>query len=294
MIAVMGATGNTGKRVAEKLLGRGERVRVIGREAKKLQPLVVKGAEAAVGDATDVAFLVRALTGADAAYTLLPPDLGAGDLRAFQDRVGEATGRALRKSGVRHVAFLSSQGADLAAGTGPIAGLHAQEERLRPLGMNVLFLRPAYFFENFYGSLGVIKHQGVNGGAIAPDVKLAMVATRDIADAAAAALGARDFSGVVVRDLLGPRDLTFAEATRILGEKIGKPDLKYVQFPYSAFAEALVQVGLSKDVARLVAEMSRAFNEDRIRPVGGRTAASTTPTTFESFADALAQAYKQL
>ncbi len=294
MIAVMGATGNTGKRVAEILLGRGERVRVIGREAKKLQPLVKKGAEAAVGDATDAPFLARAFAGADAAYTLLPPDLGAADLRAFQDRVGGATARALRKSGVRHVVFLSSQGADLAEGTGPIAGLHAQEERLRPLGMNGLLLRPAYFFENFYGSLGLIKEQGLNGGAIAPDVKLPMIATRDIADAAAAALATRGFSGVVVRDLLGPRDLTLAEATRILGEKIGKPDLKYVQFSYSDFAGALVQMGASKDAARLVAEMSRAFNEGRIRPVGGRTPASTTPTTFESFAETLAQAYRQL
>ncbi len=294
MIAVMGATGNTGKLVAEKLLARRERVRAIGREAKKLQPLVNMGAEAAVGDAGDAAFLARAFSGVEAAYTLLPPDLKAADFRASQDRVGEATASALRQSGVRRVVFLSSQGGDLAEGTGPIAGLHAQEERLRALGVNVLLLRPAYFFENFHGSLGLIKQQGLNGGAIGPDVKLAMIATRDIAEAAAAALAARDFSGVVVRDLLGPRDLTLAEATRIIGEKIGKPDLKYVQFPYSAFAEALVQAGISKDVARLFAEMSRAFNEDRIRPAGGRTPASTTPTTFESFAETLAQAYKKL
>ncbi len=294
MIAVMGATGNTGGKVTEKLLARSERVRAIGREAKKLKPLVDKGAEAAVGDATDAAFLARAFAGADAAYTLLPPDLRAPDLRAFQDRVGEAMVRALRGSSVKHVAFLSSQGADLAEGTGPIAGLHAQEERLRPLGLNVLLLRPGYFFENFYASLGLIKRQGINGGAIGPDVKLAMIATRDIADAAVQALAARDFSGVLVRNLLGPRDLTMAEATRIIGEKIGKPDLKYVQFPYDAFSETLVQMGLSKDVARLFAEMARAFNEGRVRPVGGRTPASSTPTTFESFADQLAQAYQRL
>ena len=291
MITVMGATGNTGRVTAEALLSRGEKVRVVGRDAGKLAPLVARGAEAAVGSASDASFLGRAFAGAETAYTLLPPDMGVPDLRAHQDRVGEATVQALRQAGVKRVVFLSSVGADLPSGTGPIAGLHAQEERLRKLGAAVLLLRPGYFFENFHASLPMIRHQGMNGGAIAPDVKMAMIATRDIGMAAAAAIAARDFSGVEVRNLLGPRDLSLAEATRILGAAIGKPDLAYVQFPYDAFAAALVQAGLTPDLARLYAEMAKAFNDGIVKVVGGRTAASTTPTTFESFAKELAAAY---
>ena len=291
MITVMGATGNTGRVTAEALLSRGEKVRVVGRDAGKLAALVARGAEAAVGSASDASFLARAFAGAETAYTLLPPDMGVPDLRAHQDRVGEATVQALRQAGVKRVVFLSSVGADLPAGTGPIAGLHAQEERLRKLGAAVLLLRPGYFFENFRSSLPMIRHQGMNGGAIAPDVKMAMIATRDIGAAAAAAIAARDFTGVEVRNLLGPRDLSLAEATRILGAAIGKPDLAYVQFPYDAFAAALVQAGLTPDLARLYAEMARAFNDGIVKVAGGRTAASTTPTTFESFAKELAAAY---
>jgi uncharacterized protein YbjT (DUF2867 family) len=291
MITVMGATGNTGRVTAEALLSRGEKVRVVGRDAGKLAGLVARGAEAAVGSASDAAFLARAFAGAETAYTLLPPDMGVPDLRAHQDRVGEATVQALRQAGVKRVVFLSSVGADLPAGTGPIAGLHAQEERLRKLGAAVLLLRPGYFFENFRSSLPMIRHQGMNGGAIAPDVKMAMIATRDIGAAAAAAIAARDFTGVEVRNLLGLRDLSLAEATRILGAAIGKPDLAYVQFPYDAFAAALVQAGLTPDLARLYAEMARAFNDGIVKVAGGRTAASTTPTTFESFAKELAAAY---
>ena len=293
MIVIMGATGHTGGRIAHALLGRRERVRVIGRDAGKLKSLADQGAETAVGDATDAGFLTRAFTGADTAYTLLPPDLTSLDVRAFQDQVGEATMRALRGAAVTHLVFLSSQGADLPSGTGPIAGLHAQEERLRQFHANVLILRPGYFFENFYATLGLIKQQGINGGAMAPDIEMAMIATRDIADVAAASLAARDFSGIVVRDLLGPRDMTFAEATRIIGREIGKAELEYVQFPYDAFQESLLQMGASKDVARSYAEMARAFNEGRIRPAG-RTAASTTPSTFESFAEELGKAYRRL
>ncbi|MEE9471541.1 MAG: NAD(P)H-binding protein, partial [Gemmatimonadota bacterium] len=186
MIAVMGATGNTGGVISERLLESGAGVRVLGRSADKLAALVEKGAEAAVGEASDAGYLASAFRGADAVYTLIPPNLQADDYSAFQDRAGEAITQAIRESGVRHVVFLSSIGADQPEGTGPIAGLYRQEGRLRSLeGVNVLALRPAYFFENHLYTLGLIQHQGINGGAIAPDVPMAMIATRDIAEAAA-------------------------------------------------------------------------------------------------------------
>jgi uncharacterized protein YbjT (DUF2867 family) len=191
--------------------------------------------------------------------------------------------------------FLSSVGADLPAGTGPIAGLHAHEKRLRELrDIHALILRPGYFFENFEETLGLIKHQGINGGAIAPDVAIPMIATRDIADAAARALRERRFEGVVVQELLGPRDLSHSEATRILGARIGKPDLPYVQFPYDDFVNALVQTGLSANIAGLYAEMARALNDGKVKSVEGRRPENTTPTRFEDFAVGLEEAYRAM
>jgi hypothetical protein len=107
------------------------------------------------------------------------------------------------------------------------------------------------------------------------------------------ALKARDWTGIVVRELLGPRDITFAEATHIIGERIGKLDLKYVQFPYADFASSLVQMGISANVAALYAEMARAFNDGEVRSREGRTAEHTTPTRFEDFAEDLARAYER-
>jgi uncharacterized protein YbjT (DUF2867 family) len=265
----------------------------LGRSANTLATLKNKGAEVLTGEATDVAFLTKAFRRTDAVYTFFPPDPQSPDYRKKQDQEGEAIVHAIKDSGVRFVVFLSSVGADLAEGTGPIAGLHAQEARLRDLsGVNVLILRPASFFENFYATLGLIKHQGINGGAIAPDLAIRMIATRDIADVAARALKARDWTGVVVRDLLGQRDLSYAEATRILGARIGKPDLKYVQFPCEDFAAALVQIGLSQNVAALYVEMAKAFNEGRVQSRERWRPENTTPTSFESFAEELARAYQ--
>ena len=118
-----------------------------------------------------------------------------------------------------------------------------------------------------------------------------MIATQDIAAFAARALAAREWSGFQVRELLGPRDLSFDEATRIIGAKIGKPDLAYVQFPYADYSAALQQAGVSKSVADLYAELDKAFDDGIVRSIEGRSDANTTPTTLEQFADVIAQAY---
>jgi uncharacterized protein YbjT (DUF2867 family) len=293
MITVMGASGRVGGRVAELLLESGEKVRVLGRSVDKLAGVAGKGATVLTGDAADATFLTEAFHRADAAFTLLAEDLRATDLRKQQDAQGDAIISAIRESGLRHIVFLSSVGGDVAESTGPIAGLHAQEERLRRLsGVNVLILRAAYFFENFLGTLELIKQQGINGGPISPELRFPMIATRDIAEVAARALRQRDWHGVIVRELLGERDLTFVEATRIIGERIGKPDLSYVQFPYADFTASLVQMGISPNVAGLYAEMARAVNEGRVKSREGRRSENTTPTRFEAFADTLAHAYQ--
>ena len=295
MITVMGATGHTGKKITEALLKAGEQVRALGRSESKLAELKSAGAEVLIGDATDAAFLTKAFRGADAVYTLLPTDPGSPDFRAEQDRQGEAIVKAIRESGVQYVVALSSLGADLSEGTGVIAGLHAQEERLKQLkDTHVLLLRPVSFFENFYGTLGLIKQEGINADSVAADLAVPMIATRDIADVAAQALKARDWQGVVVRELLGQRDLSYSEATRILGERIGKPDLQYIQFSYADEAQALAQAGMSESFAGLYVEMTRAFNEGKVKPQRGRTPENTTPTRFEDFAHELARAYEAM
>lgn len=284
MIAVMGATGHTGRKVAEALLGRGERVRALARSEGRVQALARAGAETLVGDAADGGFMAAAFRGADAAYVLLPTDRSSPDYLARQRQEGEAIAGALRESGVGRVVALSSLGADLGHGTGLIAGLHAQEERLARIdGLNVTLLRPASFFENLTDQVGRVEQEGVLADSVAPDLPIPMIATRDVADAAVAALTARDGKGVVARELLGPRDLTHDEVARILGTRIGPPGVRYVRLSDAEMVEALTGSGCSASFARLYVEMTRAFNEGRVRPRAGRTPENTTPTRLEDF-----------
>jgi len=294
MITVMGASGNTGKVVAEKLLSAGEKIRVIARNAEHLKTLRERGAETFVGDALDAAFLTSAFRGAESAYAMVPPDYTQPDLRKYYARFGESIGKAARDSGIKRMVLLSSIGGELNEGTGPIAGLHDMEERFRKLGVDLLILRPGYFYDNFYSQLGLIKQQGINGGAIEPDVPVPMTATQDVGAAAADELSRNEFRGVTVRELLGPRDYTMVETTRILGEKIGKPDLKYVRFSDADFVGALLQLGISKGIADALVEMDHAISARVVRPLEGRNKRTTMPTSFETFADKLATAYKAL
>jgi uncharacterized protein YbjT (DUF2867 family) len=285
---VCGATGHVGRVIAERLVEKGKRVRLVARGAGKLSQLTSRGAEVAAGSLDDEAFLRRAFEGAAAAFVLVPPAFGVPDFRAYQRSIVAALGAALEAARVPRVVSLSSVGAQLDRDNGPIAGLHDLEQRLDRLpGASVLHLRPGFFMENQLNALGLMKGMNLNGSALAADQPMPHIATRDIGEAAAARLLALDFQGREVQELHGQRDLTMNEVTRALGAAIGKPDLKYVPFPYDETKKALVQAGLTDDLAALYVEMQRGFNEGKVKPTQPRSPRSTTPTSIEAFAQSV-------
>lgn len=285
MIAIVGATGHVGGKIARVLIKKNEPVRVISRSADRLRTLVGKNVTAFAGDANNSEFLSKAFTGADAVFTMIPPNPTAAGFLRYADAIGESIARALEIAKIKHVVNLSSVGAEDAGGTGPITALHNMEERLNRIrGLNVVHLRAAYFMENLLANLDLIKAKGITGSAIRGDLRIALIATKDIAAYAAERMVARDFSGSSVRYLLGQRDLTLTDAAGIVGSKIGKPGLSYVMFPYEDAEKAMVGMGLSPDMSRNYVEMSRAFNDGRIK-AEPRGADNTTPTSLEAFCD---------
>ena len=150
---ILGATGNTGSIIADTLLLRRKKVRVVGRDAGRLQRFVRKGAEAFMGDVSDAVALTKAFRGARAAYLMLPPITSRED----QERESDAIAKAVTESGLRYAVHLSSYGAHVPEGTGPITGLHSSEQKLNAVGgLNVLHLRAAYFMENDLAAISMI------------------------------------------------------------------------------------------------------------------------------------------
>ncbi|MGH9747036.1 MAG: NmrA family NAD(P)-binding protein [Candidatus Acidiferrales bacterium] len=284
MIVITGATGRTGRPAAEALLAIGEKVRVVGRDAKKLEPLVEKGAEAFVGHVEDAGSMTTAFEGAAAVYLVLPEDSSQQDMRSHQERVSASYAEALANARVPHVVALSSIGAQHAENTGPIVGLHNQEQRLnRIAGLNVLYLRPGYFMENLLMSIAPMRSMGTLPGGLVSDSKMPWIATKDIGAYAATRLAALDFYGRSVQELHGQRDISMKEAASVVGQSIGKPNLGYMQVPFMILEPALVQMGLPKKTAALLIEMWKGANAGLIVPLEPRSAKNTTPTTLESF-----------
>jgi uncharacterized protein YbjT (DUF2867 family) len=284
MFVVTGATGNTGSIVASHLLAEGKKVRGIGRSAERLQQLAQKGGEPFVADLTDSQALTKAFQGADAVYVMIPPDYSAPDLRARQQAVTESIAAALERSGVKHAVALSSVGADKAHGTGPVLGLQQMEQRLnRIAGLNVLHLRAAYFMENTLAQVGIIHKTGTAMGALLPNLSFPMIATRDIGDAAAQAMLKLEFSSHQTHELLGPNDITMTDVAAIIGKAIGKSGLKYVQAPDDQVRAAMLQMGMSEDLAAQLLEMTGAMNSGHMKALEPRTAHNSTPTSFVTF-----------
>ena len=295
MYVITGATGHTGTIAAKTLLARGHSVRVLGRSVERLRPLTSQGAEQFLCDLTDVARLTQAFQGAQAVYALIPPDITSNDYRAFQDRVSDAIATAVAGANVKFVVSLSSFGADKADKTGPVVGLHNLEQKLNQIdGLNALHLRPGYFMENTLPQVSLIRKLGTGLGPIRPELKLPMIATRDIGSAVGEALLQLNFKGKQTRELLGQRDLTMPEALTVIGKAIGKPDLGYAQVTGEQFVAALSQFGFSQSFANLMMEMVEALNTGHMRALEPRTPRNTTPTSYEAFiAEEFVPAFKQ-
>ena len=285
MIAVMGAAGRVGGRVADLLLGEGQDLRLL-EHARALDELGARGAEVIHGDAADVDNLGSLFDGADAALVLLPDNVGEERFVAARSTIANSIGDALGRRPVGHVVMLSSVGVDRPDVPGIPAGLRELEQRLFDLEhVNVLALRSASYMDYLLMNVPLIRSQGINGSAVDGDLPIPMIATGDVASEAAERLVRRDFTGHAAKVLLGPEDVTMRQATTAIGLRIGHPDAPYVQFPPDDLKGALMGSGMSDEGAAMLVEMQLGVNEGRFAAGVERTPDNTGPTRLDEFLD---------
>ncbi len=264
MYVIAGVTGNTGSVVANTLLAAKQPVRVIVRDAAKGEPWKAKGAEVAVASLDDRAALARALTGATGTYLLLPPNgWTETDLAAGRKRVAAALVGAVADARPGHVVLLSSVGANLESGTGPIQYIHPIEKGLRETGVPSTFLRAGFFMENWAALAQGAIESGTLYYGMRTDAKLAQVATADIGQTVARLLLEGAPRGARIVQLAGPVDLTVQETAEVLGKIAGKP-ITAVTVPREATIGAFTGMGASKEIAELYSELAEAFNAGRL------------------------------
>jgi uncharacterized protein YbjT (DUF2867 family) len=259
-ITITGSLGNIGRPLTQQLREAGHTVTVISSQAAKKAEITALGAIPAIGLISDVAFLSQAFSGADAVFIMIPPNFAATDYRAYTATSGNNYRQAIRNAGVRQVVLLSSMGAHLAEGTGPISGLHEVEKLFGQLDdVAVTILRPGFFYTNFFGNRDMIRHMNILGSNNAADQNLMLVHPSDIAAAAAVALQ-EDRKGKSVQYVVSDEQPNAAIA-RTLGTAIGKPDLPWVEFTDEDAMKGMLQAGLPEPIAAMYTEMGGAVRK---------------------------------
>lgn len=258
MFVVTGATGNTGSIVAETLLAAGAKVRVVVRDAAKAEAWKRRGAEVALAAFDDTAALTRAFAGATGLYLMTPPLTMSPDMIAERAPMIAALTKAATDAKVPHIVVLSSIGAQHAAGTGPIVSLYALEKGLATSGARLTILRPGYFADNWAEVIPAALTQSIMPSTLAPERKMPMPSTRDIARIAAEAL-LHPPAKTQILGIAGPVDVSPADVAAALAKLIGKP-VQLVPVPSGERAAALEAAGLPAKTAALYAEMCDAVD----------------------------------
>ena len=284
-IAITTPAGHVGSATADFLLDFGGdlHVKLLCRRPNRVEKLVQRGAEVAVGSQDDADYLVRSTSDVDALLWVTPPGFGSDNVRAFQNRLGQAAAVAIRANQIPRVVNLSSIGAQLDSGVGPINGLHDVERRLDDAAGNITHLRPGFFFENLLFQMDSMRKQGTIATPISSTRRFPMIATRDIGRVAAERLMSRGWTGHSATELHGPADLSFEQVADVLSQALSRK-IAYLQCTPQEQRQALLETGMSEDSADLLLEMYDAIETGRLRPLQPRTAQTTTLTTLSRFA----------
>ncbi|GAA1583782.1 NAD(P)H-binding protein [Actinomadura kijaniata] len=232
-IAVLGATGKTGRRVVRRLREAGRPVRALSRSAETRF------------DWTDESTWDAAVRGAGALYLVCPTD--PAPVAAFVRRAADA--------GVERFVALSARGSEhfgvdgVSFGTDMVAG----EAAVRDSGASWAVVRPNNFSQNFSEDLF---HAPLVAGRLAlpfDDTPEPFVDVEDVAAVAVALLTDPERDGEVV-DVTGPRGITFREAVAAIAEAAGR-EIRYVELSREGYVRELVGEGWDEADAETFTQM---------------------------------------
>ena len=258
-ILVIGGTGKTGRRVAERLKAQGVPARIGSRAGEP--PF----------DWDDRGTWEPALRGASAAYVSYYPDLAVPGTSKL---IGALAERAMA-AGTHRLVLLSGRGEEEA---------ERAEEALKASGAEWTIVRCGWFMQNF--NEGYFKEPLAAGELALPagDVLEPFVDAEDIADVAVAALTEDGHAGRLY-ELTGPRPLTFAEAVAEIGSATGR-SLRYTPIPIEAFEAGLAADDVPRDLIALLRYLFTDVLDGRNQELadGVQRALGREPRDFSAFA----------
>jgi uncharacterized protein YbjT (DUF2867 family) len=280
MILVTTPTGQIGSQLIRQLLDQGAEVRVIVRDASRLDDPVRERVEAVTGSHGDPAVLDKALPGADALFWLVPPNPQAPSAEAHYLRFARAGAAAVARYGVGHVVGVSSAGHGWPSPAGVLSAAFAMDAELGTSGAAYRALSMPFYMENLLGQLDAIRAQGAFSLTCAGDLPLASTATRDIADVAAGLLADLSWTGQESLPVFGPDRLTPDAMAAVISQELGRP-VAYRRLSPDDFASLLRSRGAGDQAVK---DMTEAFaaQDHGIYDADWATA-EPTPTDFRTW-----------
>ncbi len=282
-IVIAAASGNIGRRTAEKVIQAGVETILLGRHPEKLADLVDRGATVKPISSDDSQGLIEATQNADALFWLTPPKLDTPSLYDWYIQTAMAGANAVRENGIKRVVNISSIGAGAEPNLGTVSFVGNVEAIFNQTSSNVLHLRPGYFMENFLTQVESIGRDRTVYFPYANDHDIPWISTDDIGDEAAKYLLDDSWAGKWTRNLMGPENLTLLETTAILSQLLSRP-IAYVQVTIESIQQQLASMGATPDVQRELGNLFRALGDPDGIYATARTPEAVTPTTFEQFA----------
>jgi uncharacterized protein YbjT (DUF2867 family) len=281
MIAVIGATGNTGRAVVKELRALGQEPVSIVRNADKAREVLGANAKTAVAELTDRAALEKALQGVDRVFVVTGHN---PQMVEQQTNILEAA----KKAGVKYLVRVSGGravvGPDVASVVG--RGHHAIEEAMNRSGMAWVNLRPGLFMQNTLGQAASIKN---DGKMILPYPKDQPIAFIDVRDTGA--LGAR-----IVLDPAPHAGKTYeftgtttncGEFAKVFSDVLGKP-VSYVAITPEQAEQGMKSRGMPDWLVTHLVTIARAcaagaFDNENTKPI--RDIVGRAPITTRQFVE---------
>jgi uncharacterized protein YbjT (DUF2867 family) len=290
---ITGSLGHISRPVVQRLKANGHSVTVITSNSIKVRDIEALGATAAVGSVEDRNFLKKAFGGAQATYLMIPPNWAlTGSWIDYQTGVIKNYIEALRTNGIKNVVFLSSIGAHMGKGAGPVDGLSVAEWHLSQLkDVNLKIVRPSYFFNNLMGMIPLIKNMNIMGSNFGGSKeKLVLTATSDIADVVANELLNLKFKGHSIR-YIASDERHPAEIAAMLSKAVGKPGAPWVEFKDTDALNGMLQNGLSQEIASNYVTMGAAIRQGRMQADYWKNRPTLGKVKLEEFVKEFAIAY---
>jgi uncharacterized protein YbjT (DUF2867 family) len=280
---ITGSIGHISRPIIEELVRAGKDVRVVTSSVGRATEIEDIGATALVGNVRDTAFLKTAFKNVDVVYTMIPPIWQTTNWIKSMNEVAESYAQALQDNDVKYVVNLSSVGADVSKGVGPVDGVHYFEKLLNTIpGQNIRHLRPAYFYSNLLTQIGMIKQAGIMGANFGEGEKLFLTHTNDIATVALEELLNLKFSENSVRYIISD-ERSGKEIAQAIGNAIGIT-IPWIVFTDDQQKQGLIQAGLSETHAENFTTLGRAIREGYMQADVRKNKPQFSNTKLEDFA----------